>query len=98
MLPASPESVGLPGEVVDADEPTLTVAVLVMKWVVLVSIDDLPGGRSTAFESAAFSCAVVSVLSDGANGAAAGTADVRLWTNGEPRPSSASWGRSRRLF
>ena len=33
--------VDVPGEVVDAVTPTLTVEVLVTKWVVLVSIDDL---------------------------------------------------------
>ena len=90
--------VDVPGEVVDEVTPTLTVEVLVIKWVVLVSTDALRGGRSASLEIAASSCAVVSVFSDGADGAVAGTADVRLWTNGVSRPLSAFWGRSRRLF
>ena len=98
MLSTSLVVVDAPGEVVDEVPPTLTVEVLVTKWVVLVSIDALPGGRSAAFEIAASSCAVVSVFSGGADGVVAGTADVRLWANGGSRSLSAFWGRSRRRF
>ena len=91
-------AVDVPGEVVEAATPTLTVEVLVTKWAVLVSIDVLRGGRSAAFEIAASSGAVVTVYSGGADCAVVGTADVKLWTNSGSCPSSARWGRSRRRF